>query len=151
MALNRANKERIIENYLRDYNTYRVGILNCEKLLEYITPSLTPGYESDGTRSLFFIGNDTAQVAVDRIEGKQAIALQEQIQKFKMITDSISRAVFELGEKQKQFVQLRYFDDLPMQKVIKEMGYAEEKSAYHLRKKVLDKFLISLNNLITLG
>lgn len=150
MVLNRVNKERIIESYLRDYNQYRVSIINCVKQLEYISPTLVSGYNSDGVNSCFFIANNTEGVAIDRIEGKRAIDLQEEIAKNKIITESINRAVNELPEKQQEFVKLRYFDELPMQKVIEIMGYAEEKSAYHLRKKVLDKFLISLNNLIAL-
>jgi DNA-directed RNA polymerase specialized sigma subunit len=150
MILNRANKERIIENYLRDYNQYRVSIINCQKQLEYISPTLVSGYNSDGANSYFYIANNTEGVAIDRIEGRRAVELHEEIAKNKIITESINRAVNELAEKQKQFVQLRYFEDLPMQKVIDIMGYAEQKSAYHLRKKVLDKFLISLNNLIAL-
>lgn len=148
--VNRTEKERIIENYLMNYNTYKAGIINCKKQLDYISPSLVSGYNPDGQNSIFYISNNTAHVALDRIEGKRALDLREQIEKFTLIIESIDRAVDELQDRQKEFVKWRYFAGLPMQEVIFRLNYAERKSAYLIRRKVLDKLLISLNNLLIL-
>lgn len=149
MNLNRASKERIIENFLKDYNSYKVGIVNCKKQLEYITPTLIPIYSSIDVGA-YRIENNTANIALERAEGKQAKALQKEIERFSLIVESIDRAVMCLEDKPKKFVHLRYFQGLPMEKVMEALEYAEEKSAYRVRRKVLDKFLISLNNLIGL-
>ena len=43
----KAEKERVIENYLRFYNTYLTSIKNCQQQLDYITPSLVTTYSTD--------------------------------------------------------------------------------------------------------
>jgi len=150
MILNKATKERTIEMHLRHYHTYRVGIQNCQKQLDYIMPSLVTGYNTDGVNSYFFVSNNTEKVALDRIESKRAIDLKEEIERFKIIVESINRAHFELKDQEQQFVDLRYFQCLPMYEVKTQMGYSDEKSVYRIRRHVLDKLLISLNNLLSL-
>ena len=64
----KAMKERSIENHLRFYKTYLVGIKNCEQQLEYIMPSLVSRYEvSIDTGESFWIVNNKEKVALDRI------------------------------------------------------------------------------------
>lgn len=143
-------RERIIESHLRHYNTYKVGIVNCQKQLDYIMPSMVARYEADGRGSGFYISNNTERVAIDRIESKRALDLHENIKQFELICSSIERAFKELKPQEQDFVKLRYFDCMPMDNVKTEMGYKEEKSVYRIRRHVLDKLLISLNNLITM-
>lgn len=150
MLNNKGTKERIIEAHLRHYNTYRVGIINCQKQLDYIMPSLVSGYRSEGTQSIFFVANNTENVALDRIESKRALDLKEEIDQYTIIVDSIDNAFEELKQQEKDFVRYRYFDCLPIFEVKTKMGYSEEKSIYRIRKHVLDKLLISLNNLLSL-
>jgi DNA-directed RNA polymerase specialized sigma subunit len=97
-----------------------------------------------------FIPNDTEEVAVTRLESKKALKIREEIEEYKLIISCIDEAISELDEKQKVFVDLRYFKCLRIQEIKEHMKYAEEKSVYRIRKQVLDKFLISLNNLISL-
>jgi DNA-directed RNA polymerase specialized sigma subunit len=150
MLSNKATKERVIEAHLRHYNTYRVGIINCQKQLDYIMPSLVSGYKTDGSSSIFYISNNTEKVALDRIESKRAIDLKEEIEQFKIVVDTIDNAYEELKTQEKEFVRLRYFECLPIYEVKTKMGYSEEKSVYRIRRHVLDKLLISLNNLLSL-
>jgi hypothetical protein len=125
MILNKSSKERIIETHLRHYNTYKIGMKNLQRQLDYIMPSLVSGYGSDGSHSFFYIGNNTERVALDRIESKKAIDLREEIERYRLITESIE--------------------------LVKDaMDYAEVKSIYRIRRHVLDKLMISLNNLLTL-
>jgi DNA-directed RNA polymerase specialized sigma subunit len=145
----KAIKERCIENHLRFFKTYLVGIKNCEQQLEYIMPSLVARYEiTDSGESLFII-NNTENVALDRIEGKRALDLREEIEKNKLITSSIENAINDLKQQEKDFVEWRYFECLPMHEVKLKLGYSEEKSVYRIRRHVLDKLLISLKNLLS--
>ena len=147
----KAMKERSIENHLRFYKTYLVGIKNCEQQLEYIMPSLVSRYEvSIDTGESFWIVNNTEKVALDRIEGKRALDLKEEIEHFKMIITSIDNALEDLRELEQDFVKLRYFERLPIQEVKIKLKYSEDKSVYRIRRHVLDKIIISLNNLLIL-
>ena len=142
-------KERTIENYLRFYKNYLCGIKNCEQQLEYIMPSLVTKCGVDHNGAFFFIVNDTEKVAVDRIEGKRALDLKEEIERYKIIVLSIENALEELQPIEQNFVRFRYFDCLPIQEIKGKLGYSEEKSVYRVRRHVLDKMMISLNNLLS--
>jgi len=148
--LNRVTKERIIENFLNKYITYQIGIKNCQNQLDYMMPSLTFRYESDGNIAQYHIANNTEQVALDRITSKKALDLLEEIEQFKLILASIDNAMAELDEKQKSFLELRYFKGLKMYEIKPLMHISDEKTLYRIRRQILDKFLISLNNLISL-
>jgi DNA-directed RNA polymerase specialized sigma subunit len=148
--LNRESKERVIENFLSRYNTYKIGIKNCQKQLDYMMPSLTARYDSDGMAASYYISNNTEKVALDRITSKRALDLLEEIEQYRLILESIDNALTELDESQRQFVELRYFKGLKVYEAKSQMHIAEDKSFYRLRKQILDKFLISLNNLISL-
>lgn len=147
----KAHKERLLEQHLRYFHTYKIGIKNCEQQLAYIMPSLVSRYEvATDTGESFFIVNNTAQVALDRIESKRALDLREEIERFKLITNSIENALENLTEIEKRFVILRYFECKPIAAVTSALGYAEEKSIYNIRRHVLEKLMISLKNLLTL-
>jgi hypothetical protein len=143
-------KERQIESHLRFFKTYLVGIKNCEQQLEYIMPNITTKFGADSQGSFFYVVADsTCNIAIDRIEGKRALDLKEEIEKYKIITKSIEKAVAELKPQEQDFVKHRYFECLPMHEVKIKLGYSEEKSVYRLRRHVLDKLMISLHNLLT--
>lgn len=149
MILGKAAKDRQIENHLRYYNTYKIGIKNCEKQLDYIMPSLVARYEITDTGESFFIVNNTENVALDRIESKRALDLKEEIEKYKIITSSIEEAIKEMKPEELGFITFRYFECLPIHQVKNKLGYSEEKTVYRIRKRVLDKLHISLHNLLT--
>ena len=144
--MSKHTKEKKIESHLRHYGTYKVGITNCEKQLEYIMPNITTTYDFKGNGS--FIANSTAQIALDRIESLRALELHETIKRYSHIVESIDRAIGELTQQETDFVNLRYFNLMQMEEVTTALGYAEEKSAYRIRRHVLDKLLISLKNLL---
>ena len=150
MNFNQETKERIIENYLSKYNTYMIGMRNCQKQLDYIMPTLTARYEVDGQRSAFYISNNTEQVAVDRITSKKALDLLEEIEEYRLIVTSINEALHDLDEEQLEFVKHRYFQGKKMYQIKDLMGYSQEKALYRIRNQILDKFVISLKNLISL-
>ena len=142
--------ERQIETHLRFYKTYLVGIKNCEQQLDFIQPNITTKFGADDHGAFFYVVADsTCNIAIDRIEGKRALDLKEEIERYKIITSSIEKAMAELKQQEMDFVNHRYFDCLPMHEVKTKLGYSEEKSVYRLRKHVLDKLMISLHNLLT--
>lgn len=147
--MNKQDKERTIEAHLRHYKTYKIGIANCQRQLDYIMPNITARYDYIQGSS-FYIGNNTERVAIDRIESKRALDLHEEIERYKIICDSIDNAFAELNSMEQKFVDLRYFDRLPIVEVKTVLGYSEERAIYRIRRHVLDKFLISLNNLFSL-
>lgn len=143
-------QERLLENHMRFYKTYLVGIQNCEQQLEYIMPNITTKFGADNQGAFFYVVSDsTANIALDRIEGKRALDLREEIERYKIITTSIERALKELKQQELDFVQYRYFECLQIQDVKQKLGYSEEKSVYRIRRHVLDKLMISLNNLLS--
>ena len=143
-------RERTIENFLNKYNTYKIGIKNCQKQLDYMLPSLTTRYESDGMTASYYIANNTERVALDRITSKKALDLLEEIEQYKLIIALIDNALTELDEKQKAFVEHRYFAGLKMYEVKAKMNVSEEKTLYRIRRQVLNKFEISLSSLTNL-
>jgi RinA family phage transcriptional activator len=150
MKTNREMKERTIENFLSRYNTYKIGIKNCQQQLDYMMPSLTVRYDSDGQSSSYYISNDTEKVALDRITSKKALDLLEEIEQYKLIISLIDNAITELDSKQKSFVEYRYFSSLKMYEIKSQMNVSEEKTLYRIRRQVLDKFAISLGSLTNL-
>ena len=150
MILSREAKERVIENFLGNFHTYKIGLKNCQRQLDYIMPSLTARYDSGEGGSSFYISNNTERVALDRLTSKKALDLLEEIEQYKVIIDSIEEAVRELNEQQKKFVHYRYFLGQKIYEVKEHLFLAENKGVYRIRRQVLDKFLISLNNLLNL-
>jgi DNA-directed RNA polymerase specialized sigma subunit len=112
-------------------------------------PSLVANYGITENGSFWFIPNNTENVALDRIESKKALDLREEIERFKIIISSIENAIEQLNMQERAFVHLRYFECKAMSVVTDALGYAEQKSVYRIRRHVLDKLLISLNNLLT--
>ena len=113
--------------------TYLVGIQNCEEQLEYIMPNITTKFGADNHGAFFYVVADsTANIALDRIEGKRALDLREEIERYKIITTSIDRALKELKQQEMDFVTYRYFECLPIQEVKQRLGYSEEKSVYRI-------------------
>lgn len=147
----KAAKDRTIEAHLRFFKTYQVGIKNCEKQLDYIMPSLVARYEvyTDSGESHFIV-NNTENVALDRIESKRALDLKEEIEKYKLITSCIEEALKELQPEELQFITFRYFEGLPIHELKTKLGYSEAKTLYRIRRRILDKLLISLHNLLIL-
>lgn len=150
MKLDRNTRERTIENFLNKYTTYNIAIKNCQQQLDYMMPTLTARYDSDGRSASYYISNDTERVALDRITSKRALDLLEEIEQYKIIIASIDNALVELDEKQISFVQLRYFKGLKMYEVKSQMHVSDEKTLYRIRRQILDKFAISLGSLINL-
>lgn len=138
-----------IEQYLRSYRNYVIGIKSLQKQLDHIMPDITVSYEvSEGSTGTFNIKSDTENYAIDRIESKQATMIYEDIANYQIIIDSIDSAVSNLDSIQKKFIELRYFDKKTIAEVSIELGYSE-KYIFNLRKQIMDELLISLRALLS--
>lgn len=137
-----------IEKFLRQYTTYKIGLMTLQKQLDYIMPNITATYELvEGTSGTFKITSSTEKYAIDRIESKRALMLHEDIEKYSMIIESIDEAVAELDPIERKFVELRYINRKTIAQTSIELGYSE-KHIFNLRNQVMDKLLISLRGLL---
>lgn len=151
MILSKKEQIRKIENHLRQYKTYKVGIKNLHKQLDYILPTMTANYEiREGSAGSFVISSSTENCAIDRIESKRALDLHEQIQMYSLIVESIDNALLELPEQEREFITLRYFNSLSINRTAETMGYTAD-NIFRIRKQAFDKLTISLSSLIGLA
>src|SRR5690625_1732372 len=103
--------KKIIEKHLRNYTTYKVGIVTLKKQLDYIMPDVTASYElSAGSTGTFNIESKTEKFAIDRIESKRALVLHEDIRIYSLLVDSIDKAIANLDEVEREFVKYRYIN-----------------------------------------
>lgn len=137
---------RTIERHLRNYKTYKVAIKNLQKQLDYIMPNITANYElKEGTTGVFNIKSSTEEAALDRLESARALYLHEQINQYKLITESIDEALGALGEQEKRFIQLRYFEGRSIEKAAEEL-HCSVQNAFKIRSHALDRLVISLKD-----
>lgn len=139
-----------IEDHLRNYRNYQAGIKNMQRQLDYILPNITAQYEiSEGTVGTFTFKSTTEDFAIDRIEGKRALQLHEDIAIFQLIIESIDNAVKELEKHEQEFVQCRYFQNWSIQRSAMKMKYTE-RNLFFVRNNVRDKLMISLKHIAKL-
>lgn len=144
----RVKQIKKIEKYLRQYTSYKIGLMTLQKQLDYIMPNITATYELvEGSAGTFKITSSTEKYAIDRIESKRALMLHEDIERYSIIIESIDQAVSELDPIERKFVELRYINRKTIQQTSIELGYSE-KHIFNLRHKVMDKLLISLRGLL---
>jgi RNA polymerase sigma factor (sigma-70 family) len=144
----KAENARQIENFLRKYNIYKTNITNCQRQLNYLFPNITAKYDRIGAQSSFTISS-TEQAAIDRIESKKALDLYEQIARSQTIIESIDSALEVLEDKERQFVELRYFRCLPFCEIAATMNQSE-RTIFDIKRRTQEKLLISLINLTSL-
>jgi len=144
----RSKQIKKIERLLRYYTYYKVGLMNLQKQLDYIMPEITARYEFvKGTVGTFKLTSQTEKFAIDRIESKKALMLYEDIERYNIIIDSIDEAVSELDPIEREFIEKRYINRMPMKQTAQEMGYSE-KYLFSIRNQAMDKLLISLRGLL---
>lgn len=93
--------------------------------------------------------SSTERFAIDRIESKKALDLHEQIARSQTIVESIETALEVLEEKERSFVEYRYFHCLPFNEIATAMNQSE-RSVFDIKKRATEKLVISLANLFTL-
>ncbi|MGG7222635.1 transcriptional regulator [Bacillus sp. ATD] len=123
-----------IEKHLKNYNNYKVAILNLSKQLEFIA--------SNDNREIFKESID------DDCEFQESVdKLTSELQHIKLVKDSIDISLSELTELEYKFVQYRYFKNWTIEKSALEIGYSD-KALFVIRNQVMDKLLISLGSVV---
>lgn len=123
-----------IEKHLKNYNNYKVAILNLSKQLEFIAT------------------NDNMEIFKERIDDdcefqESVDKLASELQHIKLLKDSIDISLSELTELEYRFVQYRYFKNWTIEKSALEIGYSD-KALFVIRNQVMDKLLISLGSVV---
>lgn len=130
-----------IESHLRNYQQYKIGIRNLELQLESMMPKLTASYDlQEGTVGTFIIKSSTETYTIKTIE------MQNQLKINQLIVNCIDEAMKGLDEKEKEFVEYRYFSNFTIKSMALTLGYSES-TLYNLRIRVLDKLVHSLKGL----
>lgn len=141
---------REIEYHLKQYRQYRVGIDNLTYQMEMILPRTTSRLElREESRSYSAKRSSTEDCAIERLESKQAIFLQREIKRYKIIVDSIDKSLEQLDEMERRFVEFRYFQRWSIRKISLELGYSES-SIHVLRRQLMHKLGISLKGILTI-
>ena len=144
--MNKKKSIKIIETHLRNYRSYKVAIRNLQNQLDLIMPNVTTSYElKEGSTGVFKIWSTTEQVALDRLESARALQINEQMRNYQIIIDSIEEALNALGEQERLYVELRYFEGLNTERIADKMSCSIP-NLFRLRKRVLDRLLIILPN-----
>lgn len=123
-----------IEKHLKNYNNYKVAILNLSKQLEFIAT------------------NDNIEIFKESVdedcEFQESVdKLASELQHIKLVKDSIDISLSELTELEYKFVQYRYFKNWTIEKSALEIGYSD-KALFVIRNQVMDKLLISLGSVV---
>ena len=102
-------------------------------------PNVTTSYElKEGSTGVFKIWSTTEQVALDRLESARALQINEQMRNYQIIIDSIEEALNALGEQERLYVELRYFEGLNTERIADKMSCSIP-NLFRLRKRVLDR------------
>ncbi|MCY8867388.1 sigma-70 family RNA polymerase sigma factor [Bacillus spizizenii] len=150
LSREKKDRKRQIEGYLRNYKSYKAGIKNLQQHLDWILPGMTATYSAEeGSSGTFNIKSKVEDAVLDRLESKQALDIKETITLFQLIVDSIDRALEQLEETERTFVEERYFKHKQIEQVAEVMGY-HEKTIQRIRNSVMDKLMIGLFNILKL-
>lgn len=139
---------RTIEHHLRNYRVYKIGIINLQRQLDDIMPTITTTYEKvEGSTGTFNIKSKTEDAVLDRMTSWRALQMSEQKREYQNIIDSIDASLTALGEKEREFVQLRYIEGREMESTSQKMNFSIQR-CFQIRHIVIDKLLISLDSII---
>jgi hypothetical protein len=142
-----AKQAKAIERYLWHYPLYIIGVKSLQEQLDYIMPSMTAKYElREGTAS-FNISSSTEKYAIDRIESKRALEIHEELARYKIIIQSIDRAMEGLAKYERLFVETHYFKGVSMQETAARLAY-NDIYIYDIKNRVIAKLTIPLKGLL---
>jgi len=143
----RTNEFKMIEKHLKKYMNYKLGIENLRKQLDNLYPKTTASYDltKEGSTGTFLFNSTTENYGIKRAELGRA--LQEEIDYYEVIINSIDRILDLLEEKEKQYVKYRYFEGLD-NKTVAERMKCSLKMMYKVRDGFKEKAQISLRNLL---
>lgn len=145
------NHYKKIENHLKNYRNYKIGIDNMQRDLDYLMPDITANYEvSEGSSGAFVFSSKTENYAIDRIESKRALDLHEGIKLYKHVVESVEAAVDELEPTEQKYINYRYYLGWSVEKTARKLGYSYNHMT-RIRESVKNQLCISLRNIVDLN
>lgn len=149
--MHKKEKVKVIEYHFKYYKTYKIGIINFQKELDNIMPSISTSYSTqEGSCGTFNITSKVETAVLDRLEGARAVWVREQQRELQLIVDSLDEAMGALTEQEVKFMKARYFEGKSMDQTASICGYSE-KHGFKIRNQIMDKLFISLSNLLKIN
>lgn len=121
-----------IEEHLKNYNNYKIAILNIKKQLEFIT---SQSEKKSQAPSLIVTSQKNEEI------------LRDELSNLEILMSSIDQSLAELTETERIFIECRYFKKWSVEKSAMEIGYSG-KALFGIRNQVMDKLIISLGGVI---
>lgn len=142
---------KVIENHLKNYEYYKMGVRNMKRQKENLYPSITSQIDEvgGGRSGSFEWKSKTEETAIKRIE-RSFDLLEADIRQYELVISSIDEALENLAQKEKRYVELRYFQKAKMERVAAKLNYSK-RNMYNMREQVLGKLYISLKHLLNVS
>lgn len=142
-----ANEFKKIEGHLEKYMNYKLGMENLRRQLDHLYPKTTASYDlsKEGTTGTFLFNSNTENYGIKRAELSETI--KDEIASYEIIISSIDRTLELLKDKEKKYVQYRYFEGLKNHEVAARMK-CSLKMLYKTRESFKETAQISLRNLL---
>ncbi|WP_054860777.1 hypothetical protein [Gracilibacillus sp. JCM 18860] len=122
---------KIIEKHLKNYNSYKVAILNIKEQLERIR-----------NRNVLEKEEKTLSYRRDKYK-----TLENNLMEFELLVESIDRSLEDLSETEVDFIRFRYFMKWSIDKSAMNLGYSA-KAIFSMRNQIMDRLMISLSSII---
>lgn len=137
-----------IEKHLKNYKKYKISIQNMKRQLDHMFPKITTAFDNkEGTTGTFTFKSDTEDYAIKRAEKKAET--EWLINHYTIIIESIDSAMKQLDPIEKEFVEMKYFNDVHMKKIAYTLK-TSYRTIYDIKSKVKKEFIITLKNLTML-
>ncbi len=142
-------KYKLLETHLRNYKHYKVATGILQKQLDYLVPGFFANYQIDHNNKIHFQLDTNSEhlQPIDRSSSLKALIIHEELIQKKIILNSIEMSLDQLNQTEREYVDLRYFQEKSVVATSMELGYSE-KYIFQLRKRVLDKLLLSLSGFL---
>lgn len=138
---------RNIENHLRNYKFYKVGIIHNKRKLDMILPNITTNYEiREGSSGVFIVKSTTEDVVLCRLESRAAVQAHETIEEYQRIVDAIDASLKQLTEDEREYVKLRYFENYSISDLCTTLS-CSERQVHRIRYNIINKLLIGLDSI----
>lgn len=143
------SKTRTIEELLRNYLAYKTGVVNLKQRIKCMySPNITSSYKlREGSTGTFNVHSTTEATALDCLESPELQRIHKTIHRYEMIISTINHALEHLPEDQRQFVELRYFQNFSLTKISNELMFSVRQLS-RIRNRVLNYLLIALSHLV---
>ncbi|WP_163537386.1 transcriptional regulator [Gracilibacillus sp. YIM 98692] len=120
---------KIIEKHLKNYNSYKIAIINITDQLEHLKSRVDPKKKTHS----------------EQIKDQER--LENDLMELKLLVESIDRSLDDLSDLEVHFVHYRYFKKWSIEKSALNLGYSD-KAMFSIRNQIMDKLIISLSSIL---